>query len=59
MRQKSALIHTMIAVLLSVYLSSCSVINGIFKAGAVTGIVSVVVIIAIIIFIIARLGRRN
>ncbi|ASU32037.1 hypothetical protein MuYL_0134 [Mucilaginibacter xinganensis] len=32
-------------------LSSCSVIGGIFKAGAAVGIISVIVVIAIIIWI--------
>ncbi|MHB8207929.1 hypothetical protein [Mucilaginibacter sp.] len=34
-------------------MSSCAVIGGIFKAGAVVGIISVVVVIAIIIWIIS------
>lgn len=34
-------------------LSSCSVIGGIFKAGAAIGIIAVVVIIAIIIWVIS------
>jgi hypothetical protein len=39
-------------------LSSCSVIAGIFKAGAVVGIISVIVVIALIIWI-ASLFRGN
>ena len=38
-------------VLLLFCLSSCSVIEGIFKAGAVVGIISVVVVIILIIWI--------
>jgi len=34
-------------------LSSCSVIGGIFKAGAVVGIIAVVIVIAVIIWIIS------
>jgi hypothetical protein len=34
-------------------LSGCSVIGGIFKAGAVTGIIAVVVIIGLIIWILS------
>ena len=34
-------------------MSSCAVIGGIFKAGAVVGIIAVVVVIAIIIWIIS------
>ena len=39
------------ALLLLMCLSSCSVIGGIFKAGAVVGIISVVVVILLIIWI--------
>jgi hypothetical protein len=39
--------------LLMTALSGCSVITGIFKAGAVVGIISVIVVIAIIIWIIS------
>ncbi|MDB4920286.1 hypothetical protein [Mucilaginibacter sp.] len=34
-------------------ISSCSVIEGIFKAGAVVGIISVIIVIAIIIWIVS------
>lgn len=40
------------------FLSSCSVIGGIFKAGAYTGIIAVVVVVLIVIFIIAKLRRK-
>jgi len=41
-------------------LSGCSVITGIFKAGAVVGILAVVVVIAIIIWIISLFrGKSN
>ena len=40
-------------ILLLLCLSSCSVIAGIFKAGAVVGIISVIVVIAIIIWIVS------
>ncbi len=40
-------------------LTSCSVVGGIFKAGAWTGIIVVVLVIALIIFIISRLGGRS
>lgn len=36
-----------------VALSGCSVITGIFKAGAVVGILAVVIVIAIIIWIVS------
>ncbi|WP_157740522.1 phosphatidate cytidylyltransferase [Mucilaginibacter xinganensis] len=38
-------------ILVLLCLSSCSVIGGIFKAGAAVGIISVIVVIAIIIWI--------
>jgi len=41
-------------------LQSCSVIGGIFKAGAVTGILAVVIVVALIIFIIVKVsGNRK
>ncbi len=40
-----------LALLLLLCLSSCSVIGGIFKAGAAVGIISVIVVIVIIIWI--------
>jgi hypothetical protein len=38
-------------ILLVLCLSSCSVISGIFKAGAIVGIIAVIVVIALIIWI--------
>jgi len=41
-------------------MSGCSVITGIFKAGAVTGIIAVIVVIAVIIWIISLFrGKSN
>ena len=48
---KKLALPSVIALLL--FLSSCSVIGGIFKAGAVVGIIAVVVIIGIIIWVIS------
>jgi hypothetical protein len=46
----------LLAILLS--LSSCRLVEGIFKAGVTTGIILVVVVIGLIIFILAKvLGR--
>jgi hypothetical protein len=45
--------------LLALFVSSCGVVEGIFKAGMVWGIFLVVGIIALIIFIIAKLGGRK
>lgn len=44
-------------ILLLFCLSSCSVITGIFKAGAVVGIISVVVVILLIIWIVSMFRK--
>ena len=44
---------------LSVFLSSCSVVGGIFKAGVWVGIFIVVVIVAVIIFLITRASNKG
>jgi hypothetical protein len=40
-------------------LSSCAVIGGIFKAGAVVGIIAVVIVIAILIWIISLFRGKS
>ncbi len=35
-------------------LQSCAVVGGIFKAGAATGIIAVILVLALIIFLISR-----
>ena len=53
-------IPLMTLLILSLFvLSSCEAIGGIFKAGAWTGIILVVVVIAIVIWIISRLGGKS
>lgn len=42
---------------MSLMLSSCSVVEGIFKAGMGVGVFIVIAIIGIIIFLVVRLGR--
>jgi hypothetical protein len=37
-------------------LSSCELIGGIFKAGAITGIIAVVVVVALIFWVIAKIA---
>lgn len=44
-----------IVLLLSATLSSCSLIEGIFKTGVWTGIIIVVVILALIIWVISKI----
>jgi len=39
-------------------LSSCSVVGGIFKAGAYTGIIAVVVVVLLVVFVIAKMRRK-
>lgn len=46
-------------VLLMLCLSSCSVIAGIFKAGAVVGILAVIIVIALIIWIASLFRGKN
>ncbi|WP_169447818.1 hypothetical protein [Daejeonella oryzae] len=52
-------IYSLTALLVVTLLSSCDLIGGIFKAGAYTGIIAVVIIIAIIIWIISRFRGRG
>jgi magnesium-transporting ATPase (P-type) len=60
MKQKPEIFHLMALLTTLLFLfSSCSAIEGIFKAGMWTGILVVVGIIALIIFILTRLGRKG
>lgn len=46
--------------LMAILLSSCSAIAGIFKAGAVVGIIAVIIVIGIIIWVISMFrGKSN
>jgi hypothetical protein len=45
--------------LLLLNLSSCAVIGGIFKAGAVVGIIAVIIVIAIIVWIISMFRGKS
>ena len=47
-----------LALLLLVTLSSCSAIEGIFKAGMFTGILIIVVIVALLIWVISRVSKK-
>lgn len=57
MKNKIVRIAMLLIVLLSV--SSCSVIEGIFKAGMGVGIFIVVIIVAVIAFVISKFMRRK
>jgi hypothetical protein len=51
-----------VALFLMVFMTSCAAIGDIFKAGAWTGIIGVIVVIAVIIWIVSKLfggGGRN
>jgi predicted Na+-dependent transporter len=50
---------TSLLILCIVFLTSCSAIEGIFKAGMGVGIFIVVAIIAIIVFVAMRFGKKN
>jgi hypothetical protein len=50
------LTYSMLA-LITVTLTSCEVIGGIFKAGVWTGIIAVAIVIGLIIFLVTR-GRK-
>jgi hypothetical protein len=45
--------------LLTLCVSSCSVVEGIFKAGMGVGIFAVVAVVALILFIVVRLSRSK
>ncbi|GAB3792804.1 hypothetical protein GCM10028819_03620 [Spirosoma humi] len=52
----------LVAVLLTLFLTSCEAIGDIFKAGAYTGIIGVIVVLGIVIWLISKLfggGGRN
>lgn len=46
------------ALLLITFLSSCSAIEGIFKAGVWTGIIIVVIVLAVVIMILANIFKK-
>lgn len=45
--------------LAAVLLSGCSVVTGIFKAGALVGVLAVIIVIAIIIWIISLFTKKS
>ncbi|WP_345211172.1 hypothetical protein [Mucilaginibacter gynuensis] len=49
--------HAGLIVCLMLLLNSCSVIGGIFKAGAVTGIIVVIVVIALILWLVSAFRK--
>lgn len=62
MKPLKKLIPLSLVALLVTTLSSCELVEGIFKAGVWTGIILVVVVVAIVIWLAAKLfggGRRD
>jgi hypothetical protein len=59
MRNNSILSVLSFVFALSFLLTSCQLVEGIFKAGMWVGILCVVGIIAVIIFIVSKLGNRG
>jgi hypothetical protein len=43
---------------ITVFLSSCGLVEGIFKAGIWTGLLIVAVVLFLIIFILTRIGKK-
>lgn len=57
MKNKTFMLAIIATLLLS--LQSCAVVGGIFKAGAATGIIAVVLFIALIIFILVKVFNKK
>lgn len=51
--------YLLIVLLISLFYTSCSVVEGIFKAGMYWGIFLVVLVIGLIIWIISRMAGRK
>ncbi|GAB3721638.1 hypothetical protein [Spirosoma lituiforme] len=52
----------LVAIFLTLFLTSCAAIGDIFKAGAYTGIIGVVVVLGVVIWLVSKLfggGGRN
>ena len=52
-------LYSSTAILVITLLSSCDLIGGIFKAGAYTGIIVVVIVIALVIWLISKFRGRG
>jgi predicted small secreted protein len=59
MKSKFALAPLAFLLVLSTTLTSCEAISGIFKAGAYSMLIFIVIIVAVIIFIIAQFRKRS
>ena len=56
---KNKILFTSLILAITTGLQSCAVVGGIFKAGAATGIIIVVIVIALIIFLISRVFKSK
>ncbi len=57
---KKVLIYQIVLIMsLCMLLTSCSAIEGIFKAGMGVGIFIVVAIVALVVFVAMRFGKKN
>ena len=56
--QKSNYLAFTLLLMITVSLSSCEVIGGIFEAGIWTGLIVVVIVIAIILWLVSRFRRK-
>jgi hypothetical protein len=57
---KSNTFYTIISLSgLATMMSSCSVVGGIFKAGAWTGIIAVVLVVALILYAVSRFNSKK
>lgn len=52
-------ISLFVIALISMTLSSCEVVGGIFKAGVWTGLILVAIVLGLIIFLFSRGGRKD
>lgn len=56
--QKSNYLALTLLLMITVSMSSCEVIGGIFEAGIWTGLIVVVIVIAIILWLVSRFRRK-
>ena len=57
--KKTNFLTAFILMLISLTLSSCEAIAGIFKAGMGVGIIIVIAIVAIVVFIVMKVGKNK
>ncbi|WP_164714128.1 hypothetical protein [Chitinophaga rhizosphaerae] len=55
----NSILSLSIIAILSITLSGCEIVGGIFKAGVWTGLILVAVVLGLIIFLFSRGGRKD